>query len=90
MCQTHYNNPSERNAAVVCRELGYKEAVTTGKRPRNTTIHSPVLWYTLNCYSIQDSIFDCKKCCDPFFERYYCSNVPEYACQSKSGYELHN
>ena len=90
MCQPYNDNPSEQNAAVVCRELGYEEAVTTSRRPKDTTIHSHVLWHDLYCSTDEESIFDCDKCCSPFYERYSCTNVPEYTCQSKSGYELHN
>ena len=89
MCHSIYYN-SKENAAVVCRELGYEGVVAISKRIRNTTIHSDVLLRSLYCSGNEDSIFDCEKCCGLFYVGYSCQYVPEYTCQSKSGYELHN
>ena len=85
-------NPSEQSAAVVCRELGYKGAVATSTRLRNTNIHKHLLWLRLYCSANEDSIFDCVQCCALFLKlrRFPCKYLPVYACQSKSGYELHN
>ena len=85
-------NPTEKRAAVVCRELGYKGAVATSRRPRNTNIHKHLLWFDLYCSANEDSIFECNNCCTLFYQpkRFPCKYLPVYACQSKSGYELHS
>ena len=87
-----FNGASERNVAVVCQELGYKEAGTVRERPRNTKIHYHLLWYTVFCSANEGSVFDCPKCFGPFYvpRRFPCQDIPEYTCQSKFGYEFHN
>ena len=82
MCSQHDDN---KNAAVICRELGYKGAVTSSSRCKDYR-NEHLLWYSLHCYGNEDSVFNCFKCCDQFYEKsyYYCLNIPEYTCQSKS------
>ena len=85
MCSPYYyNDPSEENAAVVCRELGYEGAATTSRRHRDQR-HEHLFWYDLYCRGNEDSVFNCDKCCaDQFYEGDFCAYLPAYACQSKS------
>jgi len=82
MCQS-YGAPNRYNAAVVCRELGYEGTAPTNIRSRDYNIHTYVLWSDLYCSGTENSIFDCRKCCGLFYERYFgCTEIPEYTCQS--------
>ena len=85
MCQSNYGVPDDRNAEVVCRELGYEGAATTSKRLRDYYgPHSHVLWTDLYCIGNESSVYECGRCCGQFYEGYdTCLFVPEYACQSK-------
>lgn len=88
-CQLYFRNPSEENAAVVCRELGYEGAVATNTRIRNQTIQVHLLWYSISCNGNEDTLFECRSYYDLFYEGYYflyinyCLLIPEYTCQSK-------
>ena len=83
ICLPYDNHPRNSFAAVVCRELGYEGAVTSSRRYRDYR-HEHLLWYYLYCYGNEDSVYNCDKYFDQFYERSFCLNIPAFACQSKS------